>query len=137
MSNTAPVVVNIHSSRTTLEELQVELRIHPSRLEEKEMTHGFTPLISSAFFGNIAVVEFLLSIGANVHAKNKVWMRNLFSPGDQDFIFSNFASNIFLNIVLKRYWFDRFFELHECCVAFDMEKRVSVQFHGVDVILFS
>ncbi len=62
------VVIDIHSSRITLEELQVELRLHPSR----EKYWGTTPLILAARFGNIAVVEFLLSIGANIHANSKV-----------------------------------------------------------------
>ncbi len=65
-------VIDIHSKHITLEALQTELRLHPSRLEEMEMTHGYNPLMSSAKFGNIAVVEFLLSFGANIHAKNKV-----------------------------------------------------------------
>ncbi len=65
--------VQIHSSCITQEEMQVELSAYPSRLEEKnDYFLGDTPLMSSATFGNIAVVEFLLSIGANVHAKNEV-----------------------------------------------------------------
>ncbi len=72
MSTTIQVAVNIHSSLITLEELHVELRLHPSRLEEKEMGWGNTPLMSSVIIGNIPVVEFLLSIGANIHAKDKV-----------------------------------------------------------------
>ncbi len=49
------------------------LRIHPSRLEEMKTEEnnwddGKTPLMASARCGNIAVVEFLLSLGANIEA---------------------------------------------------------------------
>ncbi len=44
--NSLPVVVDIHSEHITLEELQTELKDHPSRLEEKE-NWGLTPLIVS------------------------------------------------------------------------------------------
>ncbi len=58
------------SKHITLEAIQDELRAFPSRLEEKK--EGKTPLISSAEFGNDLVCEFLLSLGANVEAKNEV-----------------------------------------------------------------
>ncbi len=106
--------------------MQIELRLHPSRLEEKDLEWEETPLISSAKFGNIAVVEFLLSIGANIHAKNKVSMRNLFYHADEDNLDSNFAWKIFWTLFWKKIevqtqLFDRSFDLHECCVTSDME----------------
>ncbi len=64
--------VDIHSRNVTLEELQEELRVHSSRLEEVEIVYENTPLMSSVKFENVALVEFLLSVGANIHAKNKV-----------------------------------------------------------------
>ncbi len=73
MSAKTVPIVNIHSQLFTLEELQAELRIHPWRLEEKE--DGNTPLISSTKLGKIAVVEFLLSLGANIHEKDEVWIQ--------------------------------------------------------------
>ncbi len=76
-------VVNIHAQLITRVMLETELRLHPMRLEErKEWEHdrdeGNTPLTSAAMFGNIPVVEFLLSIGANIEAKNEV--RPMFVP---------------------------------------------------------
>ncbi len=63
--------VDVHSSRITLKALQAELSANPMRLEElKEW--GNTPLMSSAEFGNVVVCKFLLSIGANIEAKNVV-----------------------------------------------------------------
>ncbi len=59
--------------------MQAELRLHPSRLEESEVLgedyngdDGYTPLLMAATSGNIEMVEFLLSIGANVGAVNSV-----------------------------------------------------------------
>ncbi len=63
-------IVDIHSKHISLEALQEELRVTPSRLEEKKA--GKTPLLCSVDFGNIAVCEFLLSLGANIEAKNEV-----------------------------------------------------------------
>ncbi len=71
-------VVNIHSKRITLDALQEELRMKPWRLEEKNVGDrdhifaGSTPLMSSAAFGNLEVVKFLLSVGANIEAKHEV-----------------------------------------------------------------
>ncbi len=65
-------IVDIHSEHITVEELQDELRVNPMRLEEKENEYGNTPLLSSAEYENVAVFEFLLSLGANLEAKNKV-----------------------------------------------------------------
>ncbi len=67
--------VDIHSDHVRLNALQEELRIRPLRLEEHKVIFphaGMTPLLSSAKFGNIAVCEFLLSIGANIEAKSDV-----------------------------------------------------------------
>ena len=70
--------MDIHSEHITLDALQEELRINPCRLEEKkggngwDPTEGNSPLTSSAGFGNLEVCEFLLSVGANIEAKNKV-----------------------------------------------------------------
>ncbi len=74
-------VVDIYGEDITMETIQEELRANPSRLEEKkdsdsryrqDFDEGNTPLISSAKFGNYPVVEFLLSVGADVEAKNQV-----------------------------------------------------------------
>ncbi len=71
----------IHSKHIALDAIQEELRLNPWRLEEKKVkyndTHfdshvGNTPLMSSVRFENVAVVEYLLSIGANSEAKNEV-----------------------------------------------------------------
>ncbi len=79
MSTTAISAVDIHSEHITLDALQQELRINPWRLEEKKGGNGWqstdegnTPLISSAEFGNLQECEFLLSVGANIEAKNTV-----------------------------------------------------------------
>ncbi len=71
--------VDIHSELTTLDAFQEELRINPSRLEEWEVGINKlhpqvenTPLMSAAVFGNSALCEFLLSVGANIDAKNEV-----------------------------------------------------------------
>ncbi len=76
------------------------------------------------------MVEFLLSIGANIHANSKVSMRNLFPHADQDCI-KAFFEHSFDKDIENSQQFDRSFELHhvnfhECCVTSDMEKRVSV-----------
>ncbi len=137
--STAVQVVNIHSSRITLEEMQVELRVHPLRLEEKETFWGNTPLMSAAKFGNVAVVEFLLLIGANIHAKNNVWMSKLIFSCWSRFHWFKLSINDFLNILLKRCWrtqqFDGSFESHVCCVTSDIDKRVSVLLFFVFLII--
>ncbi len=58
------------STNISLDELRVELIAHPSRLEE--MRGGYSPLMSSAKFGNLGVAEFLLSVGATIHPKRMV-----------------------------------------------------------------
>ncbi len=75
--STAISAVDFHSKHITLDALQEELRVNPWKLEEKNGGTqwdfgGNTPLISSAAFGNLKVCEYLLSIGSNVEAKNKV-----------------------------------------------------------------
>ncbi len=74
--NTPISAVDVHSQDITLEALQEELRINPSRLEEKKggnyWDQANSPLISLADFGNLQVCEFLLSVGANIDAKNTV-----------------------------------------------------------------
>ncbi len=66
----------IHTKDIPVGAMQAELREHPWRLEEKHDDEGDesgnTPLISSAMHGNIAVIELLLSLGANVEAKDMV-----------------------------------------------------------------
>ncbi len=62
--------VDIHSKQITLEALREELVINRKRLEEKKT--GKTPLMVFAEFGNVALCEFLLSIGAKVNASNAV-----------------------------------------------------------------
>ncbi len=73
------VSVDIHSPDITLEALQAELRRNPRMLEEKKPGYkrhdpleGNTPLISSVEFGNVPVCDFLLSVGANIEARNDV-----------------------------------------------------------------
>ncbi len=72
-------IFDMHFKHTTHEDLQAELRVHPWRLEEKKaentkhnLQSGNTPLMSSAEFGNVEICEFLLSVGANIEAKNEV-----------------------------------------------------------------
>ncbi len=78
MNTTRISAVDVHSEHITLDMIQEELRVNPWRLEEKKGandwdTHeGNTPLISSAAFGNLEVCEYLLSVGANIKAKNTV-----------------------------------------------------------------
>ncbi len=71
-------MTSIFDEAITVEAMQIELRQQPWRLEEEYgredvygLDNGNTPLISSALHGNIAVVKFLLSLGANVEARNK------------------------------------------------------------------
>ncbi len=73
-------MINIHALDITLDEIQAQLNQHPLRLEERsedeeEYDDGNTPLIAAAAYGNTAVVNFLLSMGANVEAKNTVCKR--------------------------------------------------------------
>ncbi len=83
--------VDIHEG-VILETIQSELRLYPSRLEEEiEMKQvrntddvGNTPLMSAAKTGNVAVVDFLLSLGANVEAEN-----NFFSHFNKFFHYHN------------------------------------------------
>ncbi len=63
--------VDIFGEGITLETMRDELRQHPWRLEEKSV-NGDTLLMSAAKFGKTAVVEFLLSLGANIEAKDSV-----------------------------------------------------------------
>ncbi len=63
--------VNIFAEGITLETMRDELRQQPWRLDERSV-YGNTPLMSAAMFGNVAVVEFLLSLGANMEAKDDV-----------------------------------------------------------------
>ncbi len=68
---------DVHSFYITLEAIREELRMNPWRLEKKKggsewYSAGNTPLISSTVFGNLEVCEYLLSVGANVEAKNSV-----------------------------------------------------------------
>ncbi len=70
-------IVDIHSKHVTLEALQEQLGVNPWRLEEWKA--GKTPLLFSVEFGNIAVCEFLLSLGANIEATNEVLNFFLFS----------------------------------------------------------
>ncbi len=67
-------MVDIHAEDVTLEAIQVELTHHPWRIDEKRSV-GFddTPLGTAAKAGNVAVLVFLLSLGANVEAKNEVF----------------------------------------------------------------
>ncbi len=72
-------IVDIHAKRITLDTIKTELSLHPLRLEERcEMRNfgdadvGNTPLMTAARAGNISVVVFLLSIGANVEATKEV-----------------------------------------------------------------
>ncbi len=65
------ISVDIHSPDITLDALQSELKKNPMRLEERREGNN-TLLISSTESGNLAVCTFLLSVGANVEAKNLV-----------------------------------------------------------------
>ncbi len=94
MLTTTRAPINLHANNTSLDDIQSELREHPSRLEEKRVRKydeqdcfvedeesvvdgdgdddGYTPLMAAACFGNDVIVEFLLSIGANIETKNEV-----------------------------------------------------------------
>ncbi len=61
-------MMNLLDEHTTLETIQLELRLHPSRLEERDVC-GNTPLMSTT---DVSVVDFLLSLGANIEAHNEV-----------------------------------------------------------------
>ncbi len=71
---------NLHSKSVKLETIQAALRDDPSLLEkmtekynrEENVDEGNTLLITCALFGNLAAVEYLLSVGANIEAKNMV-----------------------------------------------------------------
>ncbi len=68
-------VINLHNEHITVKEMQEELRVNPLRLEEKMLVDVYdrcTPLTAAAYFGNVAVVEYLLSAGANIEATNQV-----------------------------------------------------------------
>ncbi len=84
--------IDVHDIDMTVEILKEELRVNPSRLEEKKVPNeeeekeevgkeddecedGMSPLTAAAKFDNVAVVKFLLSVGANVKASNKVAFR--------------------------------------------------------------
>ncbi len=70
------ILVDIHAKTVSLETIQAELRLHPWRLEERGCSVGKTPLTSAAEAGNVAVVEFLLSLGADMEAKEAVFTQN-------------------------------------------------------------
>ncbi len=71
--------INIHAKDISVESLSTELTLNPLRLEEVE-DRGIkfdeddrnTPLMSAASNGNVEAVKYLLSIGANVEARNRV-----------------------------------------------------------------
>ncbi len=72
-------IVDVHAKDISLESVQEELRLHPLRLEERRERRqvfddeiGNTPLLSAVKAGNISVVQYLLSLGANVDSRNKV-----------------------------------------------------------------
>ncbi len=68
--------VDIFAVDITLESIRDELKVHPWRLEERDVDvgngMGNTPLMSAADFGKVDVVQFLLLLGANIEAKNTV-----------------------------------------------------------------
>ncbi len=76
--------VDVHERDITVDAMKEELRENPFRLEERKIpiviTHdtreeehdGNTPLVSAAKYGNVSVLRFLLSEGADVNAENDV-----------------------------------------------------------------
>ncbi len=70
-------LINLHDKNITLSAIRPELRLHPSRLEERKEED--TPLMSAAEFGNVEVVEFLLTLGANKEAHDDVliWISSI------------------------------------------------------------
>ncbi len=64
---------NIHERDVKLELVREELRLDITRLEER-FEHE-TPLMAAAKSGNIEIVRYLLSLGANLEAENLVhWL---------------------------------------------------------------
>ncbi len=87
-------VLDIHSEHTTLEELQEELRANHLRLEERKVGicsgKDTTPLMSAAGFGNVEIVKFLLSLEANIEAKDQV--SNYLCPFDMNLVYELFVA---------------------------------------------
>ncbi len=91
--------MEIHTKDVSVSAIEDELRTNPARLEEKKEASFFsfeeeeeeedweecdrdenenTPLMAASFHGNVAVVQCLLLLGANIDARNYVsWKRNL------------------------------------------------------------
>ncbi len=77
------VPVNLARKNITIEVMEEELRRNPLRLEEMVEVRYFcgidlcSPLMAASLFGNVEVVQFLLSAGgANIQAKNDVNILN-------------------------------------------------------------
>ncbi len=67
----APSRVGIHEIDITVAAMKKELTAHLHRLEEKNC-RSFTPLMAAAMYGNVNVVRYLLSCGADVEASDTV-----------------------------------------------------------------
>ncbi len=71
--------INIHRGDITAHELKEALAIDPLRMEERNErdTRKERPLMTAARHGNVAVVQFLLSIGVSVDSRDIVrrWYR--------------------------------------------------------------
>ena len=55
---------------TTLEVAKTLVE-HGSDIESVDNDYGYTPLIWHSYYGRVAIVKYLLSVGANKEAKNK------------------------------------------------------------------
>ncbi len=71
------------TAQTSEEAIEDILREYPFKLEENMDSSGNTPLMIACYLGNVGVVQYLLSLGANVQAKNNVIgnMNDLASTG--------------------------------------------------------
>ncbi len=92
--------INLHAEEITVETMQEEIRVNPVRLEEKKKFRSFgpcTPLLTAIWFGNVAVVRFLLSSGANIEARTEVSF-HLYSKFRCFKVITNGTNGVFVSI---------------------------------------
>ncbi len=71
--------VDIHGKETSVEIVEQELSSNPDRKEEKNGTDQDTPLLAAVKNGNAPLIQFLLSIRANIETKDKasLWFKKI------------------------------------------------------------